>query len=72
MRTQKQTHQEAQANIESPYLTMKQAQAYLSVERGTLYKWAKLGIITIYKIGGAIRFKRSEIDSALQPVKPLL
>ncbi|MCT4604172.1 MAG: helix-turn-helix domain-containing protein [Marinifilum sp.] len=72
MKTQKQTQLKTENQIQSPYFTMKQAQEYLCVERGTIYKWARLGIITIYKIGGATRLKRSELDKALKPVKTII
>jgi excisionase family DNA binding protein len=64
METQKQTQV-------SPWLTTKEAQVYLNVGRTTLYKWAQKGIIKVYKIGSFNRFKRSELDEALKPVKPL-
>ncbi|MCT4644819.1 MAG: helix-turn-helix domain-containing protein [Carboxylicivirga sp.] len=57
---------------QSPFMTSKEAMEYLCVGRTTLYKWAQQGIITVYKIGNANRYKRAELDAAIKPVKPLL
>ncbi|WP_421921163.1 helix-turn-helix domain-containing protein [Marinifilum sp.] len=59
------------AQIESPYLNTAEALSYLKVCRKTLHNWIGKGIITAYKIGNTNRFKRTELDAALRPVKPL-
>jgi excisionase family DNA binding protein len=60
------------ANVESPYLNTAETLEYLRICRKTLYNWIGQGIITAYKIGNTNRFKRTELDDALRPIKPLL
>jgi excisionase family DNA binding protein len=45
--------------------TEKEACAYLRVSRRNLYCWRMAGLVPYFKIGRAVRFKKSEIDAAL-------
>lgn len=67
-----QKHTQMKAKIESPYMNTAETLDYLRICRKTLYNWIGQGIITVYKIGNANRFKRSELDDALRPVKPIV
>lgn len=67
-----QKHTQMKVKIESPYLTTAETLDYLRICRKTLYNWIEKGIITVYKIGNTNRFKRSELDAALRPVKPIV
>jgi excisionase family DNA binding protein len=51
--------------IEDIYLTSKEAQVYLKVSVTTLYRWRKDKYIRVEKLGGIIRFKKSECDRVL-------
>jgi len=45
------------------WLTVPEACAYLKISRGTIYRWAKLGHLKLYKLGGrTTRVQRSELD----------
>ena len=48
-----------------PLLTEKDACTYLRVSKRNLYCWRMAGLIPYYKIGRAVRFKKSELDAAL-------
>ncbi len=50
----------------SEYLTRKEASKILKVTLVTLSNWDKKGVLQPYRIGNAIRYKREEIESALQ------
>jgi len=47
------------------FLTRKEVCALLSISYVTLSAWGKSGILTPYKIGNRVRFKSSEVESAL-------
>ena len=47
------------------WLTRKEVCNILSISLVTVTDWSKKGIITPYRIGNRIRFKRNEIESAL-------
>lgn len=48
--------------MESDIMTMKQAAEYLKINDKTAYKLAAEGKIPGFKVGGAWRFRKSEID----------
>lgn len=48
------------------YLTTKEAALLLKVSRGTLNNWRKQKKIKAKKIGGAVRYKLSDIEKAMQ------
>jgi excisionase family DNA binding protein len=47
-------------------LKVPEAAAILGVSRRTLYNWVSARLITSYKIGHSVRFKRSEIESLFE------
>ena len=46
-------------------MTLPQLAAYLNVRERTIYDWAQREVVPAYKIGGAWRFRREEIDAWL-------
>ncbi len=50
-------------------LTEKQVAAYLSITPRHLYSWRMAGFIPYYKIGRAIRFRKAEVDAALERMR---
>lgn len=51
------------------YLTRKEVADKLQLSLISVDKYAKQGILKSYRIGGAIRFKSSEVDKALEEVR---
>ena len=49
-------------------LTEKEACAYLRVSKRNLYCWRMAGLIPYFKIGRAVRFRRADMDKALDLV----
>ena len=49
------------------WLTVAEAADYLRVSRDTIYRWAREGRLTLYKLGSLTRLKRSELDSLIVP-----
>lgn len=47
---------------ESRFLSIKELSEYISVKPKTLYSWVSKGVIPFYRLQGALRFKRGEID----------
>ena len=52
-----------------PLLTEKDACAYLRVSKRNLYCWRMGGLVPYFKIGRAVRFRRSEVDAALERMR---
>lgn len=50
------------------YLTLDETAKALKVDKSTLHNWRKRGVITAYQIGNRVYTKRSEIESAIQPI----
>jgi len=50
-------------------MTEKQTCAYLNVSKRNLYCWRMAGLIPYFKIGRAVRFRKSELDSALERMR---
>jgi excisionase family DNA binding protein len=55
--------------ITDPLLTEKDACAYLRVSKRNLYCWRMAGLIPHFKIGRAARFRKSEVDAALERMR---
>jgi excisionase family DNA binding protein len=55
--------------ITDPLLTEKDACAYLKVSKRNLYCWRMDGLIPYFKIGRAVRFRKSEVDAALERMR---
>lgn len=51
------------------WLTRKDVAEMLSVTFVTLDSWAKVGILPKYKIGYAVRYRRSHVEAAMIKVK---
>ena len=52
-----------------PLLTEKDACAYLRVSKRNLYCWRMAGLVPYFKIGRAVRFRRSDLDAALERMR---
>ena len=50
-------------------MTEKQTCAYLNVSKRNLYCWRMAGLISYFKIGRAVRFRKSELDAALERMR---
>lgn len=50
-------------------MTEKQTCAYLNVSKRNLYCWRMSGLIPYFKIGRAVRFRKSELDAALERMR---
>ena len=53
----------------NPLLTEKQVAAYLAVTPRHLYSWRMAGFIPYFKIGRAVRFRRIEVDAAIERMR---
>lgn len=51
------------------YITRKEVAAILKVSLVTVNDWRNRGILTCYKIGNQVRYKRHEVEAALVQVK---
>jgi excisionase family DNA binding protein len=56
-------------DLNQQLLTEKEACAYLRVSKRNLYCWRMAGLVPYFKIGRAVRFKKSEIDTALSTMR---
>ena len=56
-------------NLDKQLLTEKEACAFLRVSKRNLYCWRMAGLIPYFKIGRAVRFKKSELDAALNKMR---
>jgi excisionase family DNA binding protein len=52
-----------------PLLTEKDTCAYLRVSKRNLYCWRMAGLIPYFKIGRAVRFRKTEMDAALERMR---
>ena len=55
--------------VPSPLLTEKDTCAYLRVSKRNLYCWRMAGLVPYYKIGRAVRFRKAELDAALERMR---
>ncbi len=44
------------------YLTPEELCAWLGIKRATVYEWTHTGFVPHFKLGGRLRFRRSEIE----------
>jgi excisionase family DNA binding protein len=63
--------QYATANQKEAWLTRKEVIAILGISMPTLSAWSKDGTIPGYRIGGLVRYKRSEIDEAFKQMRTI-
>ena len=65
----KQTKQEIEREIAESksevYYTADQTADKFSVDRTTLWRWAKRGYLVPVKVGGLIRYRKSDVDKIL-------
>ena len=52
-----------------PYLTEKDVCAYLRVSKRNLFCWRMAGLIPYFKIGRAVRFRKADVDAALEGMR---
>jgi excisionase family DNA binding protein len=50
-------------------MTEKQACAYLNVSKRNLYCWRMAGLVPHFKIGRPVRFRKAEIDAAVERMR---
>ena len=50
-------------------MTEKEACAYLRVSKRNLYCWRMAGLVPYFKIGRAVRFRRGDLDAALERMR---
>ena len=50
-------------------MTEKQTCIYLQVSKRNLYCWRMAGLVPYFKIGRAVRFRKSEVDAALERMR---
>jgi excisionase family DNA binding protein len=55
----------SQINKETELLTRKEAALLLGISLPTLHDWSKNGVITAYRIGTRVRYKRVELEQSL-------
>ena len=56
-------------NSPDPLLTEKEVCAYLKVSKRNLFCWRMAGLLPYFKIGRAVRFRKSEVDTALEGMR---
>ncbi|MCR9154774.1 MAG: helix-turn-helix domain-containing protein [Bacteroidetes bacterium] len=59
---------EFQPKEPTKYLTRAEVAKMLQIDLSTLHSWVKKGKLKSYGIGHRVYFKRSEIETALQPL----
>jgi excisionase family DNA binding protein len=48
--------------MKDTFLTVKELSTYLNVKGKTIYSWVSKKVIPFYRMQGALRFKKVEID----------
>jgi len=54
------------SEVAAALMTEKDTCAYLKVSKRNLYCWRMAGLIPYFKIGRAVRFRKSDLDAALE------
>ncbi len=52
--------------MDNEWLTAREVAEYLKVSLATVYRWTDQGILKKYKAGRTSRYKKSEVDQAMQ------
>lgn len=60
------------ANMPDQAMTVREVASYLNVDEKTVYRLAKRGDLPGFKVAGAWRFKRSDLDSWIDLQKKAL
>jgi excisionase family DNA binding protein len=50
-------------------LTTRQVAEWLGVHDETVRRWVKAGVLRSVRLGGAVRFERSEVDRMIEEAK---
>ncbi len=50
------------------WLTVKEAAEYLGISEPTIFRWMREGKVSFFKLGGATRFKRENLDMVARKV----
>jgi excisionase family DNA binding protein len=53
------------------WLNLNEAAKILNINRATIYRWSKQGILPIYKMVGKSMVKKADVDKVLADIKPL-
>lgn len=53
---------------DDPVYTVEEAAEILGISRPTLFRWMKQGKLSFYKVGGATRFSRENLDDVARKV----
>lgn len=56
---------ERAAEREETYLTTEEVCEMMTVTKGTLWRWEKLGYLIPYRVGRKLRYKRSDVEAVL-------
>tara|TARA_R110001592_G_scaffold352878_1_gene651172 strand:+ start:2538 stop:2846 length:309 start_codon:yes stop_codon:yes gene_type:complete len=56
-------------NSEEEFITIKNTCEIFKITKPTLNRWRKKGIVTDYRIGNGVRFKKSEILESLKKIQ---
>jgi excisionase family DNA binding protein len=54
------------APADDGWLSRKEARQLLKVSNVTIIDWGKRGIIPVHRIGGTVRYKRSELEASVR------
>ncbi len=60
-----------QANTQTELITRKEAAYFLGISLPTLLNFTKAGKIVGYRIGTRVRYKRAELEQALNEIKSI-
>ena len=58
----------AQAKAAEGWLTVRQAAKHLGVSEPTIFRWMREGALSYFKLGGATRFRRENLDLVARKV----
>ena len=58
----------ADSTIAEGWMTVKEAARYLGVSEPTIFRWMREGTVSFFKLGGATRFRRENLDLVARKV----
>ena len=59
---------ELESNPREVYYSIEKVCSILDVNRTTLYRWDKRDYLKSIKVGGLVRYRKSDIDNILNPI----
>jgi excisionase family DNA binding protein len=62
---------EPQARTQTELLTRKETASFLGISLPTLLDYTKMGKVVGYRIGTRVRYKRAELEQALNEIKSI-